>query len=82
MKDNVKPIAYAPRRVALALKDRLKKKLDELVTRKVIEPCNEYTEWAHHLVIVEKRGSQKDLRLCIDPYNLNRNMIDEIFFRA
>lgn len=59
------------------MKDNLKKKLDSLVVRKVIEPSNEYNEWVSHLVIVEKKNREKDLRLCIDPHELNKNILDE-----
>lgn len=77
LKNNAKPIAHAPRRVPHAIKDKLKKKLDELVENNIIEKANGYNEWVNHLVTVEKRDKERSLRLCIDPQELNSSISDE-----
>lgn len=57
-----------------ALKDKLKIKLDELLRDKIIEKVNEYSEWVHYMVIVQKKDKTKSLRICIDPNELNKNI--------
>lgn len=66
----VDPVVIPPRKVPHALLGRLKHALDKLVEQKIIEPVTEPTEWVNALVVVEKKSG--DLRLCIDPRNLNR----------
>lgn len=77
MKKDAKPIAHAPRKVPLALKSKLKLKLNELERNGVIEKADELSEWVHHLVTVEKRDKEKSLRICIDPSELNKEILDE-----
>lgn len=77
LKADAKPIAHAARRVPQALKNKLKKKLDELVKNKIIEKVDDYSEWVQYLSVVEKKDVDKSLRLCIDPQELNENMADE-----
>ena len=60
----------APRRVPLALKDRLKKELDRMQEQEVIERVTEPTDWVSSLVVVEKPNGK--LRVCLDPRNLNK----------
>ncbi|XP_055309115.1 uncharacterized protein K02A2.6-like [Sitodiplosis mosellana] len=77
---NATPIAHAPRRVPLAIRHRLKMKLDELVANKIIEKATGYCEWVNHLVTVEKKDAEKSLRLCIDPGELNKSIFNEHAF--
>lgn len=77
LKKDAKPVAQAPRRVALNLKEKLNAKLHELIKNKVIEKANGYSEWVNHLVTPEKKDDKKSLRLCLDPSELNRNICDE-----
>lgn len=77
LKENARPIAHAPRRVPHAIISKLKNKLDELVANKIIEKANGYNEWVSHLVTVEKKDKEKSLRLCIDPCELNQNILNE-----
>lgn len=59
IKKDATPIAYAPRRVPFAIKDKLKKKLNELVEKKIIEKSDDLSEWVHHMVTVEKKDKEK-----------------------
>lgn len=77
IKENANPVAHAPRRVPVAIKSKLKVKLDEMVDNKIIEKSNELSEWVHHLVTAEKKDANKSLRVCIDPVDLNKNILDE-----
>ena len=60
----------APRRVPLALKDRLKQELDRMQEQDVIAKVAEPTDWVNSLVVVEKPNGK--LRVCLDPRNLNK----------
>ena len=62
--ETVKPVVHPPRKVPVALRDRLKEELDKLVIEKVITSVTEPTNWVSNLVLVNK---PEMLRICIDP---------------
>ena len=66
----ISPVAEAPRRVRVHVRDRLKSKVDDLVAQGLISPVTEPTPWVSNLVIVDKPNG--DLRLCLDPKSLNK----------
>ena len=70
--DNVKPVIHPPRKVPVALRDRLKEELDKLVKEEVITPVTEPTNWVSSLVLVNKPDK---LRICIDPQDLNKALL-------
>ena len=70
LKENAQPVIDAPRRVPLALRDRLKKELERMEEQDVIEKVTEPTDWVNSLVVVEKPNGK--LRICLDPRNLNQ----------
>ena len=70
VKKNTVPVARPPRRVPLAIKPRLKAKLEELVGKGVISEYEGPTDWLSNLVIIDK--NDKSLRLCLDPKELNK----------
>ena len=65
----VNPVVHAPRRVPVALRDKLKHELREMVNDDIIAPVSEPTEWVSSLLLVSKPGK---LRICMDPRDLNR----------
>lgn len=69
LKDNAEPVARPPRRLAIAIKDKVKAALDHLTQMGVIEPFHQATDWISNLVIVEKPNGS--IRLCLDPKFLN-----------
>ncbi|CAI6370293.1 unnamed protein product [Macrosiphum euphorbiae] len=75
--DGVVPKANPPRRVPLAIKTRLEQTLKTLTNKQIIEPVNEPVEWVNNIVIVEK--SNKTLRVCIDPSELNKYIVREFY---
>lgn len=77
LKDNAKPIAHAAHRVPLAIRNKLKDKLDELVKKQIIMKTDEFNEWAHNIVVRHKKNGT--LRICLDPGELNNSIIDENF---
>ncbi len=64
----IPPVKNQPRRVAVAIKEELKLKLNDLEERQIIAKVSEPTEWISSMVIVKKPGK---MRLCIDPKPLN-----------
>lgn len=75
--DSITPTCQAPRRVAYTLMDKLKVKLDELVKNKIIEPVNQPKNWCSNLVVRQKPNG--DLRLCLDPVDLNKAIKREYY---
>ncbi|KAI5754703.1 hypothetical protein M8J77_010793 [Diaphorina citri] len=78
LKENAEsPTMQPPRRVAHSLLPKLKKTLESLESKGVIKPVSNPVSWVSNLVIVEKPSG--DLRLCLDPIDLNRNIRIEKF---
>ena len=66
----VKPVVHPARRVPFALKNKLKAELNRMVSLEVIEKVDHPTDWVNSIVIVEKANG--DIRICLDPKDLNR----------
>lgn len=75
IKPNAIPVVKPARRIPLSLVEKVKKELQLMVENKIIEKVDGPVERASHLVIVEKKSKQ--LRLCIDPQNLNDDILLE-----
>lgn len=65
----VSPVQHAPRRTPVALKERLKQKIQEIESRGIIIKVKEPTAWISSMVAVVKPGK---VRVCIDPKDLNK----------
>lgn len=65
---SVKPIVHPPRKIPVALRERLKTELDCLAEKGIIASVTGPTPWLNNLVIVVKPNK---LRICIDPPDLN-----------
>ena len=74
------PVQLPPRNVPLSVLPNLKKELDKMEKEGIIRPCPETTEWVHNLVIAVKKNG--DLRICLDPKNLNKYLIRNIHYTA
>lgn len=74
---NVPPTVHAPRKVPIALRDRIKSELDEMERQGVITKVQEGkpTVWVNSLVYREKANGR--LRVCLDPKDLNRAILRE-----
>ena len=66
--EQAQPVVQAPRRVLVALRPRIKNKLDELVDCKVIIPVTDLTQWVSSMLAIMKPNK---VRICIDPRDLN-----------
>lgn len=74
LKEGATPVIHAPRRIPAPLRERLKKELDRMCVLNVITKVEEPTEWVNSMVCVDKGNKNKDLRICMDPGDLNRNI--------
>ena len=70
LKQDVEPVIHAPRRVPNTLREKLKKELERQVKLGYITKQEEPTDWVNSIVIVEKASG--DIRICIDPKDLNK----------
>ena len=69
-------MVHAPRKVPVALHDRVKEELQRMENDGVIKKQEEPTDWVNSMVIVE---TPKKLRICIDPRDLNKAIKREHF---
>ena len=67
---SVQPVQHAARRVPVAIREKLKETLDEMVKSDIITPVEEPTEWISSMVAITKKDDR--LRICLDPKDLNR----------
>ena len=75
LKADAVPVIHASRRVAATLREPLKKELSRMEKLGVIHKVDHPTEWVNSMVITEKPNG--DLRICLDPKDLNRNILRE-----
>ena len=81
LKQNTKLAKHALRCVPIHLQEAFHKEIRNLECLGVLEPVKEVIEWVNSFVIVEKKvpadsntedhSSQKKLRICMDPRDLN-----------
>jgi hypothetical protein len=75
------PVAHPPRPVPAALRDPVKKKLKEMEDLDIIEkiPVGTPTPWcsAMHVVLKKKTSPEVDVRITIDPQDLNKALLRE-----
>ena len=62
-----------PRRLPIALKDKVKHELDQMEQQGIIRKIEEPTTWVSSLTYVTKRDGS--LRVCLDPRRLNEALI-------
>ena len=73
----VQPVIHPARRVALAVQPKLKQLIDQMVDNGVLIKRDEPTDWVSSLVVVQK--SNGELRICLDPRDLNQAIKREHF---
>ena len=67
--DSVEPVINPPRRVPVALRDRVIKELENMTQQGVIVPQKDPTPWVNSMVTVVKGDK---IRICLDPTDLNK----------
>lgn len=73
LKTNYVAVAKPPRRIPLAIKERVKESLLNSERNKIIVKVHTSVEWVNNLTVVEK--PDKSLRICLDPKFLNEAII-------
>lgn len=68
--NSVSPVALAVRKTPIALKGPLKRKLDRLTHKGILQPVHAFTDWVSYMVVATRRNGK--IRLCTDPRLLNR----------
>ncbi|XP_048242016.1 uncharacterized protein K02A2.6-like [Haliotis rufescens] len=66
-------IIHAPRRVAFAIKDKVKVEQDRMEDLGVIAKVTKSTAWVNSLIVEKPKTGQ--LRICLDPKDLNQAII-------
>jgi len=78
---DIKPVNHPPRPIPAALREAAKKKLDQLEASGIIQkiPVGMPTPWCSslHTVPKKKKNGQNDVRITIDPKDLNRALLRE-----
>lgn len=74
---SVNPVIHPPRRVPIALRDKLKAEIDRMEKLGIVQKVEQPTEWVNSMVIVEKQNGK--LRICLDPKDLNKAIKREHF---
>ncbi|XP_078368291.1 uncharacterized protein LOC144652146 [Oculina patagonica] len=66
---SVTPVQHSPRRVPVALRKDVEKKILELEEKRIITKAVEPSQWISSMVVVAK---PQKIRICLDPKDLNR----------
>ena len=68
--NSVSPVALPVRKTPIALKEPLKRELDRLTDKGILQPVHVPTDWVSSMVVATKRNGK--IRFCIDPKPLNK----------
>ena len=74
---SVTPVVSPVRRIPVSLTEKVKNELDHLTAKNVITPVQQLTDWVSNLVVTMKKSG--DLRVCLDPQELNKALKREHF---
>ena len=69
------PVVHPPRKLPVALRNRVFDALNDMESKGIIKPVTEPTAWVNSMVVNEKRSGK--LRVCIDPGDLNKALLRE-----
>jgi hypothetical protein len=66
---SVSPVHAPIHRIPVAKRDKVKKKIDEMVEAGKLQKVHEPTDWCSNMTIVEKQNQNGDtkIRICLDP---------------
>ena len=70
IKEDAQPVVHAPRKVPVALREKVKEELRRMEKLDVIEKVTEPRAWVSSMVTIWKPEKQK-IRICMDPKDLN-----------
>ena len=73
----ISPVVHPPRKIPIAIKDKVKAELDGMTDMDVVVKQEEPTDWVNSMVTVIKPNSK--IRICIDPRDLNKAILRELY---
>ena len=73
LKPDNHPIIHAPRKCPIHMRDEIKSELDDMTENGIIRKVAEPTDWVSSIVYVRKSNGK--LRLCLDPKDLNKDIM-------
>ena len=65
-----RPVQHSPRRVPVAIREKIRLKLEDLESQGILQRVTTPTKWISSMVEVVKPNGQ--LRICLDPRDLNK----------
>ena len=68
--ESARPVRHPPRRVPVAIRERLRETLEDLEKREIIARVTTPTPWISSMAVVPKKNCK--LRICLDPMDLHR----------
>lgn len=71
---DITPVVRPPRRIPVAMRDKVEAELKNMTKLGVITPISEPTQWVSSMVATHKKDTDK-IRLCIDPRDLNEALM-------
>ena len=71
----ISPVVHPPRKIPIAIKDKVKAELDRMTEMGVVVKQEEPTDWVNSMVTVIKPNGK--IRICIDPRDLNKAILRE-----
>ena len=67
---HVTPVVHPPRQIPYMLRDKVKAELDRMERMGIITKVEQPTKWVSPIVVVKKPNG--DVRICLDPVDLNK----------
>lgn len=77
LRDDAIPVVHAPRKLPFAISEDVKKKLLEMESQGIIAKVEGPSDWVSSITVVKKPNG--DLRICLDPKELNQAIRREQF---
>ena len=69
---SVQPLQHNPRRVPIAIQDKVRAKIADLEKKGILKKVTKPTEWISSMVVVT---TPKKIRICLDPKDLNKAVL-------
>ena len=79
LKPEYRAVMQPVRKIPLPYRDKIVKELDRMEALGVISKVNVPTEFVSAFVVVRKKGTD-EIRLCLDPRDLNKSMRREHYY--
>ena len=73
--ESIRPVVHPPRRLPVAMTERVQRNLEEMAAANIIEQVDQPTDWVSSMLVVSKPSTEAEgetkLRICLDPRDLN-----------